>query len=249
MGTRSLTFFYQYKEKTPFCCFYRQMDGYPTGHGKELADIITPLQLVNGYSFGEAGKTQANGVGCLAAQVVAALKEGVGSIYMHKPDLEQDAGQEYEYHIHAWQDDDSVLSWGHKNPFHTWIVVKDVYAKQNIFEGTFQQFGVWVLDPPMNDDGYIPVIGNITADPQDDEELTLRDSLRKGVVAVTFKKADNTTRRMRCTLNQDYIPEEKIPAGTSTSLRRDPHLFKVWDVQKKDWRSFREERVIDWSAE
>lgn len=247
MGTRSLTFFYHYQKEQPFCCFYRQFDGYPTGHGQELANLIAPMRLVNGFQMDMKAGEVANGMGCLAAQVITALKSeiGLGGIYMTDTDLDQDSGQEYEYHVHAWQDDSE--NWANKTPFHTRVVVKDVYAdKRVIFDGTFEQFREWAQNPPQTEDhDYIPVIGNVEADAT---VLSLRDSLRKGVVAVTFRKADNTKRFMRCTLNPDYIPEDRIP-GASTSLRRDPKLFKVWDVQKKDWRSFREERVLNWSAE
>jgi len=37
MGTRSLTYVYDNKE--PLVCMYRQFDGYPSGHGKELAEF------------------------------------------------------------------------------------------------------------------------------------------------------------------------------------------------------------------
>ena len=38
MGTRSLTFVYD--EDTPLINMYRQYDGYPSGHGAELADFL-----------------------------------------------------------------------------------------------------------------------------------------------------------------------------------------------------------------
>jgi len=244
MGTRSLTFFYQYNQDKPFCCFYRQMDGYPTGHGKELSDIINSLKLVNGYSFGEDGKTQANGVGCLAGQVIARLKTGVGSIYLHAPDTDQDSGQEYEYHVHAWQPDEEDGYINHY-PFKTRIVVLENYRyKKEIFDGTFEQFAEWVENPPRDEDGYVPVIHG-----DDTDERTLRDHLRKGVVKVRFTKEDGSIRVMRCTLNTDYIPDDKIPSGVWNGRRLDKNLYKVWDVEKKGWRSFREERVQSWGAE
>jgi hypothetical protein len=38
MGTRSLTFVYDGDE--PMINMYRQFDGYPSGHGSELADFF-----------------------------------------------------------------------------------------------------------------------------------------------------------------------------------------------------------------
>ena len=47
MGTRSLTFVYDGKE--PMINMYRQYDGYPQGHGKELADFLNSGTMVNGF--------------------------------------------------------------------------------------------------------------------------------------------------------------------------------------------------------
>lgn len=98
MGTRSLTFVYNGEAKKPFACMYRQMDGYPGGHGKELADFLQPIKMVNG--IGDDERPLANGACCLAAQIVAHFKEGVGSIYLYPPDI-KDAGQDFEYHVIA----------------------------------------------------------------------------------------------------------------------------------------------------
>ena len=38
MGTRSLTFVYD-ENNTPVLNMYRQFDGYPSGHGAELAEL------------------------------------------------------------------------------------------------------------------------------------------------------------------------------------------------------------------
>ena len=95
MGTRSLTFVYDGQE--PIINMYRQYDGYPTGHGAELAEFLTPFSLVNGLQLGETRKV-ANGMGCLAAQLVANFKDGAGGIYLY-PTSAVDCGQDYEYHI------------------------------------------------------------------------------------------------------------------------------------------------------
>ena len=108
MGTRSLTFVYDDYTQTPICCMYRQMDGYPSGHGKDLHGFLAPIKMVNGLSL--SGKeVVANGMGCLAAQMVAHFKEGPGGIYLQFPDVEN--SEEYDYHIrcidgklHVWVD-------------------------------------------------------------------------------------------------------------------------------------------------
>jgi len=101
MGTRSLTFVYeQYgEEQKPIINLYRQFDGYPTGHGAELAEFLNSGKLVNGLRSGE-GTRSFNGMGCLAAQMVAHFKMEAGQFYLHPTDV-TDCGQDYEYHIYS----------------------------------------------------------------------------------------------------------------------------------------------------
>lgn len=77
MGTRSITRIYEI-DGTQVAEIYRQYDGYFEGHGVELATIMEGMIVVNGISGKERGVV-ANGMGCLAAQVVAALKTGKAS--------------------------------------------------------------------------------------------------------------------------------------------------------------------------
>ena len=99
MGTRSLTYVYGGDRETkPLMCLYRQFDGYPAGHGQELIDFLKPIKLVNGLSLDNKQKV-ANGMGCLAAQLVAHFKDGPGQFYLYEPELNQDAWQDYEYHV------------------------------------------------------------------------------------------------------------------------------------------------------
>lgn len=123
MGTRSLTYVYGGDRETkPLVCLYRQYDGYPSGHGQELIDFLKPIKLVNGLGLNSDGKKLANGMGCLAAQLVAHFKDGPGQFYLHEPVLDQDSCQDYEYHI-----------------FDHEIEVKDGYGK-TVFAGDYEEF-------------------------------------------------------------------------------------------------------------
>ena len=104
MGTRSLTTFietYQdengkeHKEK--IVTMYRQYDGYPTGHGMELAEFLASGKLVNGFGL-DTRTLQFNGMGCLSAQVVAHFKEGVGGFYLYRGGT-TNCGEEYRYEV------------------------------------------------------------------------------------------------------------------------------------------------------
>ena len=68
---------------------YRQSDGYPTGHGKELKEILGSMKIVNGFQSEMEMGEYANGLGCMAAQLVARLKTRIGSIYLVHADEEE----------------------------------------------------------------------------------------------------------------------------------------------------------------
>lgn len=101
MGTRSLTYIYDENEPQAMLCFYRQFDGYPEGHGMDLAKFLAGIELINGISGPVTMGKQANGPGCLAAQILTRFKNefGVGGIYIRPVHEKQDAGQEFEYRV------------------------------------------------------------------------------------------------------------------------------------------------------
>lgn len=149
MGTRSLTFMYEeFDSEVPFVCIYRQFDGYPEGHGVDLANFINSKRLVNGYSGSDTMETTANGIGCLAAQLVMTLKErfGLGGIYLHFPDLNADHWQDYEYHI--WPpriDSNSAPAYRYDANCHG--KVKIVGYGGTIFEGNWIEFEDFCKNP------------------------------------------------------------------------------------------------------
>jgi hypothetical protein len=98
MGTRSLTFVYENNgtKEVPIMNMYRQFDGYPGGHGADLVDFLSGGNLVNGIGV---NKNVFNGMGCLAAQLIAKMKDGAGGIYIYSVDT-KNCGQDYEYHIY-----------------------------------------------------------------------------------------------------------------------------------------------------
>ena len=116
MGTRSLTFVYE--ENKPIVNMYRQFDGYPEGHGAELAEFLLSGEMVNGFSQTET--RQFNGMGCLAAQMIVNFKKSVGGFYIY-PIESNSCWQDYEYHVY----EETVVV---KNP------------DQVIFDGTWEEF-------------------------------------------------------------------------------------------------------------
>ena len=117
MGTRCLTFVYE--DNNPLICLYRQFDGYPSGHGSELADFLNKIEIGNGISGKREIGEFANGMGCLAAQLVAHFKKSVGGFYIHS--VENGGRVDYEYHVYENK-----------------IVVKD--PDDVVFSGTWEEF-------------------------------------------------------------------------------------------------------------
>jgi hypothetical protein len=136
MGTRSLTRFITQHgdEKIAITCIYRQYDGYPSVHGKELADFLSSGKMVNGY--GSSEERQFNGLGCLAAQFIAEFKKGTGNIYIETPDA-IGCGEEYVYEvIYKYPEG----AFGKPNEDSLIITCFDVYAEKIIFEGKPKEF-------------------------------------------------------------------------------------------------------------
>jgi hypothetical protein len=95
MGTRSLTRVKNELDQTVLT-MYRQMDGYPEGHGAELVAFLEGMAVTDGIGVVNQPEKSANGMECLAAQLVAHFKLGVGGFYLYP---ENAADEEYNYVI------------------------------------------------------------------------------------------------------------------------------------------------------
>jgi hypothetical protein len=102
MGTRSLTIFVVEQTGAEIAVLYRQMDGYPSGHGKELADFLVDFVITKGIEVNRH-KYSANGIECLAAQIVAYFKHEVGHFYLMRAGT-RDVGEEYVYIVTEGED-------------------------------------------------------------------------------------------------------------------------------------------------
>jgi len=126
MGTRSLT--YVYDGKTPIMCMYRQFDGYLSGHGQELANFLNELTIDNGISGKPKLFSFANGMGDLAAQMIVWFKKTPGGFYIHPIELNQNAFQEFEYHVY----ENKVVVVSH--------FFDDENPTEQIFNGSWNEF-------------------------------------------------------------------------------------------------------------
>ena len=140
MGTRSLTRVFEKWEDTkgkeqrqPIVCMYRQYDGYPSGHGQDLAQFLEPFTIVNGIGLDDKRKI-ANGMGCLAAQLIAHFKDCPGNIYLYATDT-KDCWQEYEYEIEKTKGKLIITIYGNTK----WDEKKDKYEWEQLFHGSPEQ--------------------------------------------------------------------------------------------------------------
>ena len=69
----------------------------------------------------------------------------------------------------------------------------------------------------------------------------LIEALTKHECTVTFTKVNGETRVMPCTLKEDVIPKQE-PKGTK---KLNEAVVSVWCLDKKEWRSFRVDNVVD----
>lgn len=97
MGTRCLTNVFD-DDGALICTMYRQYDGGPDAHGLELAKFLSKIKVINGISDDAKMGTHANGMECLAAQIVARFKDCIGGIYLVKPRKKADF-EDYVYDV------------------------------------------------------------------------------------------------------------------------------------------------------
>jgi len=132
MSTRSLVRFAKREEGVSFSehpervevQVYKHYDGYPSGHPVNLAEFLKGFNIINGLGM-ETHKV-ANGLGCLAAQYVAAFKEQPGDLYIENPDSKHG---DIEYVTYVWGDDGKSI----------WMSIFDTYEKKCIFVGKPQE--------------------------------------------------------------------------------------------------------------
>jgi hypothetical protein len=79
----------------------------------------------------------------------------------------------------------------------------------------------------------------------------LKNLLKGTVLTVNFKKKDDSTRKMICTLNEEYLPdvtEEITDITKKRSKTESADAIAVWDLEKQAWRSFRIDSIINYET-
>ena len=150
---------------------YRQFDSYLSGMGAGLKEMLGEQpRIVNGYGSGDDSPLAFNGMGCLAAYVIAHLKDGIGNIYIQVVDEEPDGlFIEYVYTLYESGGKQPEVAFGYK-PGELFIRVETIdwdeekknaetvkradgttyesvrYPYKTIYDGPFKEFDPVALD-------------------------------------------------------------------------------------------------------
>tara|TARA_R110000850_G_scaffold269167_2_gene401008 strand:+ start:7319 stop:7729 length:411 start_codon:yes stop_codon:yes gene_type:complete len=103
MGTRSLTFIHEMEDEylkgdKVVCVFFRHFDGYPSGHGQDLADFLNGKKLVNGRSSDFDKATMFNRAGTMAVKLANHIQDISGAEIIHGDNYNY--GQDHDYHVY-----------------------------------------------------------------------------------------------------------------------------------------------------
>lgn len=128
MGTRSTVKFYS--DGDNILSVYQQYDGYPSGVGKQVADLLKKYEIVNGLPI-EDDSSIANGIMELALYYIIDNKKSSGNIYA----TTVNNYEEYNYEIYA----------EHINMVDVITSVKICDSDGNYdFDGTLDEFLIYV---------------------------------------------------------------------------------------------------------
>ena len=75
----------------------------------------------------------------------------------------------------------------------------------------------------------------------------LLEALTNHECTVTFTKVNGETRVMPCTLKEDIIPKPPAEVSSKSTVKRhdNQNVVSVWCLDKREWRSFRVDNVVD----
>jgi len=71
----------------------------------------------------------------------------------------------------------------------------------------------------------------------------IKEALLENVCDIKFTKVDGTERVMRCTLKSDLVPAPEHKPEQNRTVNES--VLPVWDLEKKGWRSFRIDSVLE----
>ena len=77
-------------------------------------------------------------------------------------------------------------------------------------------------------------------------KVQLKQTLENGVNTVVFTKLNGEVRELYCTLDPEELPvSDKQLLTENTTKKENDEVLSVWDLDKKAWRSFRLDSIIE----
>ena len=75
----------------------------------------------------------------------------------------------------------------------------------------------------------------------DKQRAYIKELLASDILRVAFTKVNGDSRKMYCTLQDEFVPEHK--KYFSESKKNNLEVLAVFDMEKADWRSFRMDSI------
>ena len=77
-------------------------------------------------------------------------------------------------------------------------------------------------------------------------KAVLKQTLENGVHTVVFTKLNGEVRELYCTLDTQELPvSDKELLTENTTKKQNDEALAVWDLDKKAWRAFRLDSIIE----
>lgn len=92
------------------CSFYRHHDGYPEGHGKDMANWLKGKRLVNGKGADYTIGRDYNGAGCMAVCLMAHIHDEHTESIRTIPTGHGGMGEEFTYDV-RYKDGRFFVEW------------------------------------------------------------------------------------------------------------------------------------------
>lgn len=77
---------------------------------------------------------------------------------------------------------------------------------------------------------------------------SLKTTLKENFVNIRFTKTDGTERKMLCTLKETELPKVEKDIEQKREKKPNENVLAVWDLEKKAFRSFRLNSIIDYNV-
>jgi hypothetical protein len=77
----------------------------------------------------------------------------------------------------------------------------------------------------------------------------LREILKQNVVNLVFIKKDGSERKMRCTLLEQFLPQQTdLEEAIERNSKKNNEVISVWDLEAEGWRSFRVDSILTYNV-